>query len=190
MPISCKVGHVASKQWTATLVVPRILEICWLLYDHSEMYNNHSDALKFSNRLQIYGVMKSNIIVFIELISQNEWEKETLTNNAQAVCSSIGILSISCEKFINMWSLRSWWRIKMTSSFKAAAANTRIRCTRASEEIEGSRKTRPETGTRLRMYETLEGKILANTYQRKPKNYLLGPKSLHLGLNIDKALRC
>lgn len=53
VPTSCSVGHVANKQCTATLVVARMFDVCWLFSDHSEMYSSHSDELVFSNKLHI-----------------------------------------------------------------------------------------------------------------------------------------
>lgn len=87
-PISWSVGHVANRQCTDNLVVALMFDVGVLLYVHSDMYNNHSDELTFSNRLHIckwfaLTKTKNKKIICVH------------TNRAMACCSSGARLSMS-----------------------------------------------------------------------------------------------
>jgi len=55
-PLSWRTALSERREFTATLVVHRILLIIVLQYCHSDIYSSHSELLKFSNILQICNV--------------------------------------------------------------------------------------------------------------------------------------
>lgn len=53
VPQICSSSDVERSECTATFVVTRILLILWFWCCHSEMYINHSELLRFSNKFAI-----------------------------------------------------------------------------------------------------------------------------------------